>query len=404
VKAGIFAAIICGVGVLCSSGQSQAAGDCSLILMDKQDSFYGALWGCQQSRINDMWSRFHMTKVQWPTGFWGYDDPCNDSKPLKRTFNALQLLAYGVTNNPTCDTSVTNMGKWAYCWAGGSINQLTSSCSSASRAYSTWPQGSTELRVPFFRDETVAQRAGTIVHEARHTSGYCVHDSLPCAGIECEPAFTTNGCVGLGASSGYGAYGYQAIYLTWFASSAQASWINASIREDAVAEANRIFEKNFTQGTCWRLASNGVMYDTCPPPAIDIDQRHVRLAHGRVECLTGSTTVGVQVSETSCNFGTANETWTLVPLASGGYNVKAGLGGPGLCLNVHPTLWNANVTMDTCGLSTAKFEVVGALDGLFKLKSGTNCVTANNNTELPVSMYGRPCTQQEDQNQLLWLD
>lgn len=233
------------------------------------DSFYGALWGCQQSRINDMWSRFAFHHDDWDQGF-GYDDPCNDTLPLKRTFNALQLLAYGVTASPTCSTSSNNVGMWAYCWSGNSIDELDGRCGSST---STSPRAFTmvgpivdnytELYMPFFYDETVVQRAGTIFHEARHAQGWCAHNSECADGnSSCDPSWG-GGCVGFGSSSGIGANAYTVLYMNWFATSARSGWINSSIRADAVAEGNRYLSRRFRLDPCFRLDSAGYPYTTC---------------------------------------------------------------------------------------------------------------------------------------------
>jgi hypothetical protein len=256
-----------GAGLLCFSPEAKAAEKCSYITLDLQDSFYSAAWGCQQVFINDMWSRFHMSTSYWSGGWWGYEAPCDNGRPLKRTFNGLMVLGYSVTSSPTCSTSDPNMGKWAYCWAGNNIDELTTSCATDARA--TTQFGSpidnyTTLKIPFLRDETVVQRASTVFHEARHANGWCRHNSSPCgAGLECEPSFSGSGCVGFGSSSGFGAFGYQALWLNWFASTAQSGWINFSTRADAVAEGNRILANNFSTKTCSRLDSNGFMFQIC---------------------------------------------------------------------------------------------------------------------------------------------
>lgn len=244
---------------------SQAA-TCSRVASSAQfDSFYGALWGCQQSRIDDMWSRFSFDRADWDEGF-GYEDVCNDSLPLKRTFNALQLLAYGVTANPTCSTSSSNVGMWAYCWAGNSIDELDARCGESARATTRFGVGVdnwTQLYSPFFYDETVVQRAGTIFHESRHAQGWCSHtDSCLDGSGSCDPNWGS-GCVGVGSSSGKGANAYTVLYMNWFATTARSSWINDTIRADAVAEANRYLNRRFGTDPCFRMNSAGFTFSTC---------------------------------------------------------------------------------------------------------------------------------------------
>lgn len=230
------------------------------------DSFYGALWGCQQSRINDMWSRFSFDPGDWDHGF-GYEDACNDALPLKRTFNALQLLAYGVTATPTCSTSSNNVGFWAYCWAGDSIDELDGRCTNGSLRANTQfgpvVDNYTQLYMNFFYGETVVQRAGTIFHEARHASGWCSHDSsCPDGNNSCDPNWS-NGCVGFLSGSGAGANAYTVLWANWFATTARSNWITTATRNDAIAEGNYYLNRRFGSDPCFRMNSAGFTFQTC---------------------------------------------------------------------------------------------------------------------------------------------
>jgi hypothetical protein len=248
------------------SQSSHAAGACGRSASTSQfDSFYAPLWGCKQSQVDDMWKRFSFDKDDWDGGM-GWEDPCNDALPLKRTFNALQLMAYAFTTAPTCNTSSTNVGLWAYCWAGNSLDELDAVCSNSARAYTVAApvvDNYTELYTPFFYEETVIQRAGTLFHEARHADGWCQHTG-GCAdgGESCDPSYN-DGCVGIGSSSGKGANGYTVLYMAWFANAARANWTNLSIRADAVAEGNRYLARRFEKDPCFRLSSNGTSFKTC---------------------------------------------------------------------------------------------------------------------------------------------
>jgi hypothetical protein len=245
---------------------SYAAGACGRTASSSQfDSFYAPLWGCQQARIDDMINRFNFDKGDWDGGM-GWEDKCNDALPLKRTFNALQLMAYGFTTSPTCSTSSSNVGLWAYCWAGNSFDELDAVCSNFARAYTVAApivDNYTELYTSFFYDETVVQRAGTLFHEARHADGWCQHTSeCPDGGESCDPDYS-NGCVGVGSGSGRGANGYTVAFMMWFANAARASWTNTTIRADAVAEGNRYLSRRFDTDPCFRLNSNGTTFRTC---------------------------------------------------------------------------------------------------------------------------------------------
>jgi hypothetical protein len=260
----IFVASILAAASLVLTHHSDAA-TCSRVPTAKFDSFYAPKWGCQQVFVNDMWSRFDFDHDDWDQGF-GYDDPCNDNLPLKRTFNALMLLGYGVTNTPTCSTSSANVGMWAYCWSGNSIDELDGMCGNSPRARTNYTPGIdnyTNLYMAFFYDETVVQRAGTIFHEARHAQGFCSHTSGCVDGNDsCDPNFN-NGCVGVGSGSGRGANAYTVLYMNWFATTARPDWINQSIKDDAIAEATRYLNNRFETDPCFRLDSNGFSFQTC---------------------------------------------------------------------------------------------------------------------------------------------
>jgi len=264
-KSKILAALAVSCVSLLASQHSEAA-SCSRTASSAQfDSFYAPLWGCQQVFINDMWSRFDFDHDDWDQGF-GYDDACNDSLPLKRTFNALQVLGYAVTNTPTCSTSNSNVGLWAYCWAGNSIDELDGRCGDSPRAFTKFGpivDNYTELYMAFFFDETVVQRAGTIFHEARHAQGWCSHNSSCLDGDNsCDPNWGS-GCVGTGSSSGKGANAYTVLFMNWFATTARADWINSTIRADAVAEGNRYLSRRFGTDPCFRMNSAGFTFTTC---------------------------------------------------------------------------------------------------------------------------------------------
>ena len=261
---------ILGLFALMGMASYAATGNtCSRAPTSQFDSFYNPLWGCQQTFVNDMWSRFHFDQGDWDEGF-GYEDACNDTLPLKRTFNGLMALGYAGTTTPTCSTASSNVLLWGYCWAGGAIDELDGRCGETARAttyYFPVLDHRTELYMPFFFDESVVQRAGTIFHEARHASGFCSHPSDCIDGVAtgkdaCDPNWA-NGCVGPGSGSGPGANAYTVIYMSWFATSARSTWINASIRANAVGEANTYLNNRFTTDPCFRLNSSGFAFTTC---------------------------------------------------------------------------------------------------------------------------------------------
>jgi hypothetical protein len=234
-------------------------------LADQGDAFYMYGWGCNQTFINDLWSRFDFQTSDWDDGF-GYDAPCNNDLPLARTFNALMLMGYSYTNAPVCSTSDPNVLVWGLCWAGNQIDELNGRCGSwpnGDRAYTQYGwfvDAYTDLYFPFFYGEDVVQRAGTIFHEARHAS-WCSHSANndECArGKSCETSFY-DGCGAFG--DGMGANGYQVRFLEWFA--VTATWTTPFLTLSSIVEANNILGNAFKQDPCFRLASDGYEYSSC---------------------------------------------------------------------------------------------------------------------------------------------
>lgn len=257
----------------CSSAQAQVVfvNTCSAtvneLAVDHFDSAYMGVWNCNQVFINDAWSRFHLGRdSNWFE--YGYTSPCNTTLPLARTFNALNVLYYAGTANPTCNLSDPNVLVWAACWAGDSFHYLMPVCPKSANAttfFGTFELNPrTELHKPFFYFRDVHLRASTLFHEARHADGWCSHTSRCRAGTNaCDPNWL-NGCVGFSSSSGLGSFGFGVVYNSWFANSARANYTNATLRQRSVDEGNSRLAANFEQDPCFRLDGNGVPFWTCP--------------------------------------------------------------------------------------------------------------------------------------------
>lgn len=269
-----------GIGLLCLqlfiSGRADAQvifiNQCSAtvdeLAVDHLDAAVKSVWNCDQTFVNDAWSRFDMGEDNnWFT--YGYTDHCNIALPLARTFNALNVLYYAGTANPTCSTSDPNVLLWSACWAGSAIHYLKPVCFKSGRTASTIfgtfeTDPRTELHKPFFYFNDVPMRASALFHEARHAQGWCRHTNGCMAGSgACDPNWGS-GCVGFSSSSGLGAYGFTVLYEAWFANSARSLYTNSTIRALVVADANARLAANFEQDPCFRLDSNGVPFNTCP--------------------------------------------------------------------------------------------------------------------------------------------
>lgn len=245
---------------------------------ERLDPFYSSKWVCESPVVNGMVADFHMDEGDWDNGF-GWADACNDNLPLKRAFNALQVLRYAVSATPNCSDTLENVGFWSYCYAKNAIDELDADCEWGSRA--TTHRGldfRTALHMPFFADESVVQRAGTIFHEARHSGGWCSHTSGCASGADaCDPNWSS-GCVGTGSGSGKGANAYTVLFMHWFATTARPEWTSPTIRDSAVIEGNDYLSNRFDSDPCFRMsvgdylnenAGAGVIYKTCVSPAPD---------------------------------------------------------------------------------------------------------------------------------------
>lgn len=209
---------------------------------DSGDSFYKS-YICNQSMVNQFWDHFSFDKDDWDNGF-GYEDPCNINKPLARTFNALYLLAYSAEDyaKNTGDFS-GNALRWGYPYSASKIDELDGRCGSGDkntgpRATSYWGgwifvDDRTELKWPFFYNENVAERAGTIVHEARHADGKGHNAGSDCPrGASCDSEWTY-----------YGGNTYQVLFLWWFY--VDGTRTTTAMKDFAKIEAQSIIDRGF---------------------------------------------------------------------------------------------------------------------------------------------------------------
>lgn len=217
--------------------------DCYYIVPDKNasgDNHYGTKI-CNQDMIDYFWYNYGFSgnKKFWDDGF-GYYDCCNTSKPLARTFNALWLLNYSAQDymNESWDAPCLN---WACRYARREIDDLESKCgdgSAIASSFSGWfVNDRVELYLGFWYTEHVVERAGTILHEARHQGGKGHNSDLPPGSV-----FGT----GHHADShwGYeGAWTYDALYLWWFY--AEGVRTTSAIKERARQRGNLIIDNAF---------------------------------------------------------------------------------------------------------------------------------------------------------------
>lgn len=227
-------------------------------------------WKCKQVFVNYWWSAFSMDEADWDNGY-GYEAPCDNVRPLARTFNGLYVLGYSSTGTPSCNTSQSNITLWAQCWSASQIDELDGRCPSASLttgnaaltkhgdAIDNW----TQLYWPFFYGMDVSVRAASIFHEARHASG-CTHNGgTRCRrGSSCDQSYG-NGCKEPRSNGDprQGSNEYEVNYLIWFA---QTGWrATSSMKTAARNRANSVLQDGFEFDPCIRIADDNSTYWSC---------------------------------------------------------------------------------------------------------------------------------------------
>jgi hypothetical protein len=206
---------------------------------DSGDNFYG-YHTCKQKYINQFWNHFDFDKGDWDNGF-GFEAACDLNRPLARTFNALYLLAFSAEDyakNPRDFSG--NALRWGYPYSATMIDELDAECGTGNPAtgfraltYTGFQDNRTVLQWPFFYGEIVIERAGTIVHEARHAGGREHNGGSHCPRLlSCDTNW------------GYeGANMYQALYLWWFYVAGTRT--TTGMKDYARQEAQRIIDRAF---------------------------------------------------------------------------------------------------------------------------------------------------------------
>jgi len=207
---------------------------------DSGDNFYGPSM-CNQPFIDAVWEHFDFDKGDWDDGF-GWDEACNVDQPLARTFNALYLLAYSAEDYATSTSDFSgNALRWAYPYSASNIDELDGRCGSGDKntgARATTYRGPTVddrtvLKWPFFYGEVVVQRAGTILHEARHAAGKSHNGGSGCPrGKSCDTNWAYQG-----------ANMYQVLYLWWFR--VDGTRTTSAMKNWARSEAQNIIDRGF---------------------------------------------------------------------------------------------------------------------------------------------------------------
>jgi hypothetical protein len=217
---------------------------CSATVPNKNvtgDNLYGGRI-CRQDMIDYFWNTYGFAgqKSYWVNGF-GWHEPCNTDRPLARTFNACWLLTYSAADyqNDSWNSPILN---WARRYVRNNIPRLRARCgdgSAVARSFKgLFVTNRVELYLPFFYSYGVPERAGILLHEARHQGGKSHNAKFP-PGSVFGP-----GTSGADSSWSYqGAWMYEALYYWWFY--AEGARTTSAMRQRARQEGNLIINNAF---------------------------------------------------------------------------------------------------------------------------------------------------------------
>lgn len=259
--------VLCCLLFLCS-GPSFA--DTCDTVRGTEPAVMSSFW-CTQEWIDFYWDAYDFDKDDWDDGF-GWEAACDLRRPLARTFQAIELVNYASPNEAIAtDDFSGNFLRWAGNYTVREFDELDARCGDdETRAHTEWGpiiDNYTELYLPFFYNENVVQRAGTLVHESRHAD-WCGHngndDANACRAMSnsCDEKYK-DGCTGIGSPSGRGANGYQILWLWWYAFEADSQHSNVTMKDFARDEANRILNTMLDANPCFNITSNGDKINTC---------------------------------------------------------------------------------------------------------------------------------------------
>ena len=188
------------------------------------------------SLIDWAWDAFDFDKGDWDEGF-GYNAVCNNTQPLCRALSGVWCLTYSSPHFPR-ESYNSNILEWGCRFARNAIDELDARCGistctpgacSGTIARTQWGpiiDNWTRLFLPYFYNQGVSLRAGTLIHEARHADG------------------KGHNRANNDSSWGYkGAWRWQVAWLAWFAF--EGANTSAAMRTQATQRANNIINYNF---------------------------------------------------------------------------------------------------------------------------------------------------------------
>jgi len=195
-------------------------------LVTSGDTLYGPRI-CRQAFINWAWDAHDFDKKDWANGF-GFYSVCDNRRPLSRTLSAIWCLNYSAADYMN-ESYSSNILQWGRRYVRERIDELDARCGSGNIAYTKWGVHNwTQLYLGFFYKRAVSERAGGLVHEARHASGKGHNDVN-----HNDSSWDYNG-----------AWRWQVCWLAWFAHAGTRT--SKPLKKLARQRANNILKTRFT--------------------------------------------------------------------------------------------------------------------------------------------------------------
>ncbi|NOT64322.1 MAG: hypothetical protein HOP19_29240 [Acidobacteria bacterium] len=193
------------------------------------DDLYGARI-CDQAFIDWAWDAHDFDEGDWDEGF-GFDAVCDMNLPLGRTLAGIWCLNYSAEDYMNEDYG-SDILQWGCRYVRENIDELDARCGDGTAFARTQTGGLfvdewTELYLPFFYEQGVSLRAGTLVHESRHAGGKDHDDGNNDSSWEYN-----------------GSWRWQVCWLSWFAARGQRT--SEPLKTIARQRANFIIDTHFT--------------------------------------------------------------------------------------------------------------------------------------------------------------
>ena len=234
------------VQVTLAEGPIYGCGITSPARATSNEVFYASTPWCTNAIMAKYWNGYSFNS-SWNSSM-GFETPCDLNQPLGRVFNAIHLLHTASASPPVSDSDMGgDILRWGGNYAMREIPSFRASCATdaiaTTNAAVLKKNRHVTMKRSSFYSRSTAERASTIIHEARHTER-CRHNgndgSNPCPAnsSSCDESLY-DGCRDLAlAPNGAGAVGFQVSWMQAYLESAPANRISAYHRTRIKASVN----------------------------------------------------------------------------------------------------------------------------------------------------------------------